>query len=267
MFEFVCWNSSDMTTKKYFLVIIFLMLYGVDNATATNPIMITISSDMDKIIFDGRWTHETEWKRSSLDTLSYDDETIIQLRTAHQDNFIYVFVDAVTDTHLDSGMDRTVICLDGNNDKLETTNADDYCFVVTLDEKESFVLQGGSSLELNDHFTKIVTPEGFIGMSSVSDENDRYSKIPHPSYEFRIPIELVGRKDTYGFYLGVYDAHSNKTYSWTQNIILGSIQVPSPSTWGELVSPDKSLPEFEWPMLALLPAFSLAVYLTKFRYR
>ena len=141
-----------MTTTKYFLVIIFLLLCSVDNATAANPIMITISTDMDKIIFDGRWTHETEWKRSSLDTLSYDDETIIQLRTAHQDNFIYIFVDAVTDTHLDKGVDRTIICLDGSNDKVAKTNADDYCFVATLDEKESFVLHGGSSLELNDYF-------------------------------------------------------------------------------------------------------------------
>jgi len=257
-----------MTTMKYFLVIIFLLLYSVDNATAANPIMITISTDMDKIIFDGRWTHEIEWKRSSLDTLSYDAETIIQLRTAHQDNFIYIFVDAVTDTHLDKGMDKTIICFDGSNDKVATTNADDYCFVSTLGEKESSVLQGGSSLELNAHFKNIGSPDGFIGISSVSDENDRYSKIPHPSYEFRIPTDLVGRTDTYGFYLGVYDAHSNKTYSWPQDIISDFPQeVPSPKSWGELVSPDKSLPEFEWPLLAMLTAFSLTVYLTKFRYR
>ena len=250
--------------KHHFLItIIFVALFS-NNATA-EPIMITISDNMNKIIFDGKWTHETEWKRSSLDTLSYEDGTTIQLRTAHQDNFIYVFVDAVSDTHLDNGMDRTIVCFDTNNDKIAITNADDYCFVVTLDENEPSVLQGGFSLE--DHFKKIANPVDFIGISSVSDENDRYNKIPHTSYEFRIPTDLVGRSDIYGFYVGVYDGHSNKTYSWPQNIIFDSIQVPSPNTWGELVSPDKSLPEFEWPMLALLPAFSLAVYLTKFRYR
>lgn len=257
-----------MTTKKYFLAMIFLILFNANNALATNPIMITISSDMDKIIFDGRWTHETEWKRSSLDTLSYDDGTIIQLRTAHQSNFIYVFVDAVTDTNLDKGMDKATVCLDGSNDKIETTNADDYCFVIILDEKESFVLQGGAPLESDDHFKKIVNPTGFIGIGSVSDENDRYTKIPHASYEFRIPTDLVGRTDVYGFYLAVYDAYSNTIYSWPQNIIsYSTLQVSSPSVWGELVSPDKSLPEFEIPMLAILAAFSLSVYLTKFRYR
>lgn len=242
-------------------------MFNMENTVATNPIMITISSDMNKVIFDGRWSHETEWKRSSLDTLSYDDGTYIQLRTAHQDDFIYVLVDAVSDIYLDKGMDRTIVCLDTNNDKSLLSDSNDYCFVVTLDEKEPFVLQGGF-LDSDDHFKEIANPDGFIGISSVSNENDRYSNIPHTSYEFRIPTELVGRSDIYGFYLGVYDGHSNNIYSWPQDMILDSSQkIPSPSNWGELVSPDKSLPEFEWPMLAILSAFSLTVYLTKFRYR
>ena len=252
---------------RYFLIIVFVITFSMGNTLATTPIMITISSDMDKVIFDGRWSYETEWKRSSLDTLSYDDGTYIQLRTAHQDNFIYVLVDAVSDIYLDKGIDRAMVCFDTNNDKSLLPNSDDYCFVVTLDEKESLVLQGGS-LESEGHFIKITSPDGFIGISNVSDENDRYSKIPHTSYEFRIPTDLVGRSDIYGFYLGVYDGYSDKIYSWPQDLISDSIlKVPTPSTWGELVSPDKSLLEFEWPMLVILSAFSLTVYLTKFRYR
>lgn len=252
---------------KYFPMVIFVIIFNMDNVVAATPIMITVSSDMDKVIFDGKWSHETEWKRSSLDTLFYDDGTHIQLRTAHQDDFIYVFVDAVSDIHLDKGIDRTVVCFDTNNDKSLLPDSNDYCFVVTLDEREPYVLQGGS-LESDDHFRKITNPEEFIGLSSVSDENDRYSKIPHTSYEFRIPTGVVGRSDIYGFYLEVYDGHSDKIYSWPQDLISDSIlKVSTPSTWGELVSPDKSLPEFEWPMLAILSAFSLTVYLTKFRYR
>ena len=257
-----------MISKKVLFAIFFVILFSTINTVRADPVVITISNNMDQVIFDGRWTHETEWKRSSLNTFTYDDGTTIQLRTAHQGNFIYVFVDAVSDTHLDKRMDRTIVCLDGNNDKIAITNADDYCFVATLDEREPVVLQGDSSLESNDHFKKIVNPNAFIGISSVSDENDRYSKIPHPSYEFRIPTDLVGRSDIYGFYLGVYDGYSNKIYSWPQDLISDSIlDVPATNTWGELVSPDKSLPEFELPMLAILVAFSLSVYLTKFRYR
>ena len=244
-----------------------MITFSMGNTLATTPIMITISSDMDKVIFDGRWSYETEWKRSSLDTLSYDDGTYIQLRTAHQDNFIYVLVDAVSDVYLDKGTDRTVVCFDTKNDKSLQPDSDDYCFGVTFDERESLVLQGGS-LESGDHFRKITNPDGFIGISNVSDENDRYSKIPHTSYEFRIPTEIVGRSDIYGFYLGIYDGYSDKIYSWPQDLISDSIlKVPAPNTWGELVSPDKSLPEFEWPMLAVLLACSFTVYLTKFRYR
>ena len=252
---------------KYFLAVAFVITFSTTSTVATNPIMITISSDMNKVIFDGRWSHETEWKRSSLDTLSYDDGTYIQLRTAHQDNFIYVFVDAVSDIYLDKGIDGTIVCFDTNNDKSLLPDSNDYCFVATLDEREPFVLQGGS-LEFNDHLIKIANPDGFIGISSVSDENDRYSKTPHTSYEFRIPTDLVGRSDIYGFYLGIYDGHSDKIHSWPQDLVSDSIiKIPAPNVWGELVSPDKSLPEFEWPMLAILAAFSLSVYLTKFRYR
>lgn len=61
---------------------------------------------MNKVIFDGIWSHKTEWKRSSLDSL--DDGTII-FRTAHQDNFIYIFIDVLSDTIFDKGADRTTI--------------------------------------------------------------------------------------------------------------------------------------------------------------
>lgn len=238
----------------------------MDSAVASNPIMITIASDMDKIIFDGKWSHETEWKRSSLDTLSYDDGAVIQLRTAHQDNFIYVFVDAIFDTNLDKGADRAIVCFDTNNNKTVLADVDDYCFIVTLDGKRAFVLQGGSVLGVNGGFKKIPSPHGFIGISTVSDENDRYTSVPHPSYEFRIPTELVGRSNIYGFYLALYDAHSNKIYSWPQDVTTEKpFQIASPSKWGELISPDKSLPEFNLPLLTLPLAFLIVAYMRRFR--
>jgi len=256
-------NGNGMILK-YFIIII-LVSFSMESVFATEQILITISNDMNKIIFDGKWTHLTEWKHSSQDTLYYDDGATIHLRTAHQDNFIYVFADAVSDTQLDKKIDKAMVCIDANNDKTEITNADDYCFVVTLDEKEATVLQGGSFSE-SDHFKKIAEPTNFIGVGAVSDENDRYSSIPHTSYEFRIPTDLVGRSNTYGFYFGVYDGYSDKIYSWPQDIILDSpLQLPNPNSWGELVSPDKSLPEFGLPLFALIPAFMLVLYFTKFR--
>jgi len=249
---------------KCYIILMILILFLIKNAFAAEPIMITQSPDMNNVNFDGKWTFENEWKRSSLNTLRYDDGTVIQLRTAHQDNFIYVLVDAISDTHLDKGSDSAIICINKNNSKTTIANISDYCFIDILDGKNSFVLQGGSPLALVSNFKKIANPNGFIGISTVSDKNDRYSSIPHSSYEFRIPTTLMGRSDNYGFYVGVYDAHSQKTYSWPQDIVTDSIlKIPSPDKWGDLISPDKSLPEFPWPALSLLFAIMSVLYITR----
>ncbi len=257
------YSKSDLDNKKIFLIIICIIAFGTKSVAATEPIMITISSDMNKIIFDGKWTFYTEWKRSSLNTLSYNDSALIQLRTAHQDNFIYVFVDAVSLTQFDKSHDMAVICFDKHNNKITIPNEDDYCFLATLDGKDPVTLQGDSQFVSTNNFKNISNPDGFIGIGGISDENDRYTPNSHSGYEFKIPTDVVGRSDTYGFYLGVYDSRSNKVYSWPQDIISDSpLQIPSPSKWGEIVSPDKSLPEFPWSFFVLSVAI-LLLYITR----
>ena len=237
-------------------------------------ILITISDDLDKVIFDGKWTFETEWKRSSWDRLSYENN-LIHLRTAHQGNFIYVMIDAVQDTDLDEGMDQAIVCIDSNNDKSLSPKNDDYCFVATLEKKGIFdiilgsdnglVIQGDTSSGEYKNFKEISVNE-FIGISTVSDENDRYSKIPHASYEFRIPTDLVGRSDNYGFFVSIYDHSSQKFYNWPIESNRSDIfEIPAPSEWGDLVSPDKSIPEFEWPLFTLIPALLFFTVLTKLK--
>ena len=109
----------------------------------------------------------------------------------------------------------------------------------------SFTVKKGEVLGiigLNGHFQKIPNPEDYIAIGNVSDENDRYSKIPHVSYEFRIPIDVLGRSDNYGFYMAVFEANSNVIYSWPTEVQQNRIfTIPSPSVWGEIISPDKSM--------------------------
>jgi hypothetical protein len=218
---------------------------------------------MDNVIWNGKWTFYDEWKESSLYTLSYNDGTFMQLRTAYEGNFIYVLIDAVSMTHYNQGSDRAIICLDGNNDKNKVADDDDYCFGVALGNNNPFVLRGGSPLNQTYHFTNIANP-GVIGVASISDENDHYTPIPHSSYEFRIPIDLLGRSDVYGFYLGVYDFHVKKIYAFPENLTsVSQFGIPSPSQWGEIVSPDKSLPEFPVPIVALLGAFVTVILITR----
>lgn len=218
---------------------------------------------MNKVIFDGKWTFYTEWKRSSLNSLIYNDGTNIQLRTAHQENFIYVLIDAVSEVNPNKVRDNAMVCITQNYDKPTISNITDYCFIATLDGK-SYVLQGGSQLGFASGFKKISTPDGFIGIGNISDNEDRYSKIPHSSYEFRIPLDLIGRSDKYGFYVSLYGNHNSKYYSWPQDVVQGStFQIPSPSLWGDLISPDKSLPEFSIPSTIIISGIILVILVSR----
>jgi len=220
------------------IVFSFNQVYGIPD-----PILITQSNGLHNVIFDGKWTHETEWKPSSHNLLSYDD-MVIHLRTAHQENFIYVFVDPVGDLTLDENLDEATICFDAKNNKSQMPDINDFCFTVSLNQEQGILTQG-----VLDGNYEIINGTEFIAISNVSDENDRYTKIPHPSYEFRIPIELLDRSDNYGFYLSVYDASSDKFYSWPESLTRENSEIPSPSEWGDIISPDKSLPEMHLPFL------------------
>jgi hypothetical protein len=244
--------------------ITILIVLAIPVANASEPVMITVSPTMDKVIFDGKWTFYSEWKPASLNTISYNDGTLIQLRSAHQGNFIYILIDEVSKTRFNKHGDIAIICFDKNNSKSITPNENDYCFGNSFDNKNAFTLRGGSPLEETDHYMKIQNPEGLVGVSGVSDENDRYTDVPHASYEFRIPTDVVGRSDDYGFYLGVYDKNSDHVYSWPQEVTTSvPFKIPPPKNWGEIISPDKSLPEFPWPIFMMVLSFSLIVFVTR----
>ncbi len=247
------------------LLVFFLLIFSWIPVSYAQTIPITISSNMNKIVFDGKWTFEEEWKSSSLNEVDTPSGSLY-IRTAHQDDFIYVFIDAAMDTHPDFGSDRATICFDLNNNKSNVTSSRDYCFLVALGGNSTFSLQGGSPLTITDNFKRIPAPHGFIGIGGISDIHDIYGQIPHPSYEFRIPKEFLGNSDSYGFFVQFYDASSNKFYSWpqTQNGTYYS-HIPSPNNWGELISPDHTLPEFSLPPISLLFSFITAIYFIKFR--
>ncbi len=131
-------------------------------------------------------------------------------------------------------------------------DSDDYCFIVQLEDKnlidellnrqDNFIVQGDSQSKSFEELEKIKVKD-FVGIGTMSDKEDKYSEISHASYEFKIPIELIGRSDNYGFYVNVFDASSNVVYSWPEDIKLESFDIPSSSLWGNLISPDKSLLE------------------------
>ena len=243
-------------TKLYFVLIIILFLsllpnqiYGIEKIDDKN-ILITKSNSMKEINFDGKWTFYQEWKQTSWNPIKSDGNTVFHLRTAHQGNFIYVLIDAISDTSTNIGSDKATVCIDSKNNKSEFLDIDDYCFIVQLEERnfmdtllnkqDNFVVQGNSQSKSFNELEKIKVKE-FVGIGIMSDKEDRYSGVSHASYEFKIPTELVRRSDNYGFYVNVFDADSNVVYSWPEDIKLGNFDIPSPLLWGNLISPDKSL--------------------------
>lgn len=207
---------------------------------------------MEKIIFDGKWTFAGEWKSSSLNEFTNDGMKII-LRSAHQDDFVYFYIDVLSDQTFNKGSDKATICIDGKNNKSIISDHDDFCFSSTLGNKRGVVFQGGSINAITGNFQSIPNPENFIGLGNISDENNRYTKKPHVSHEFKIPIDLIQRSDNYGFYLSVYDADSQNYFTWpyeSQRKVF--FKIPSPENWGNLISPDKSLPELNLPLFVLV---------------
>lgn len=236
-----------------------LIILGANSAFA-EQILTTYRDDGNQTIFDGKWTFMQEWKRTSYNEAASG----LVIRTGHDYNNLYVLLDFIPQHKFSKYSDHGEVCIVANPSKESYPQKDDYCFIITLGSKNPITLQGGSSLGENNYFTKIKNNSDLIAVGGISDSNDRYSQIPHTSYEFKIPSEIVGRSDKYGFYASVYDSNANKVYSWPENVTEKNFpDIPSPTNWGELISPDKSLPEFQWPLLVLLSAIFTAIYLTR----
>jgi hypothetical protein len=246
------------------MVLIGLLLLGfiVNEAFAEEPILVLESNAFRDI--DGKWTFVSEWKESGDTQLSYNNGGKLILRTAHDRNYIYVLVDHVGDTSPNKGKDRATICLNGNS-KNTKPEKDDYCFIVTLGRINPVVLQGGSPSIVKSNFKRIFET-GFEGMGGVT-VTDRYSVIPHVTYEFKIPVDLVGRSNEYQFYVAVYES-DNYVLTWPKYITLKSnFAIPPPSNWGTMISPDKSLPEFHFLYFVFFVPFLMIIILRMQRWR
>ena len=180
--------------KIVFGLITICMITLFSNAAfADEPIKITISSTFDDVIFDGEWSFRNEWKASTLDQFRFADDDLV-LRTAHQDDYMYVLIDVLGDTTNDRMADRAIVCIDGDETS-EMADESDWCYVATRGSKNGHTLNGGSPSFQTSHFNIQKNHLDFIAIGGTSGENDRYVKIPHAAYEFKIPIEQIGFED------------------------------------------------------------------------
>ncbi len=151
------------------------------------------------------------------------------------------------------------------NSKNENPEQKDYCFIVTLSRKNTIVLEESLSYTVKPEFKRIFQT-GFEGMGDVT-KADRHSNIPHNTFEFKIPVDLVGKSNEYQFYVSVYDANHNYILTWPKNITLkNNFEIPSTSSWGVMISPDKSLPEFHFIYLVFFAPALMIILLRTQRY-
>jgi len=226
-------------------------------------IFTTLRGGVDSIVWNGKWTLQ-EWEPTSEDILQFNDGNELSVRTGHDRENLYVFLDFITENKFTKFSDYGLVCIVANKTMESIPQKDDYCFLVTLGSHNPLTFQGGGFLALTNDFMKIENDPDLIAVGGVSDGNDRYSPTPHTSYEFKIPIKIVGRSDIYGFYVATYDAKTGKVYSWPQDVASDRFpEIPSPSKWGELISPDKSLPEFPIPLIVMSLSIILVIFISK----
>lgn len=250
---------------KLVIVSIILIIICPHFAFGQPQIFTTVRGGTDSIVWDGKWTFLQEWKPMSENIMQFNDGNELSVETGHDYNNLYVFLDFVTENKFTKNSDYGIVCIVANKTTELEPQKDDYCFMVSLGSHNPLTFQGGNNLAITNHFTKILNDPDLIAVGGISNEHDRYNGFtPHASYEFKIPIKTIGRSDLYGFYVSTYDALTNKVYSWPQNVTNNEFPaIPSPSNWGELISPDKSLPEFPYPLIMMLLSIILTIYISK----
>ena len=149
----------------------------------------------------------------------------------------------MTDFTNDHIADRAIVCFDGY-DTSSVADESDWCYAVSRGSGNGHTLQGGSPIYQTSHFNLVKNHPDFVAHGGTSGENDRYLKIPHAAYEFRIPIEQIGFQDEYGFFVQVFDVNDVKTYP---KEFSGKFpqKIPSPVKWGKIVSPDHSISNYD----------------------
>ena len=244
--------------KVVFLPLLILL---TTNPSFAQELPIAFTSNLDDVVFDGIWSNETEWKPGSV-TRVKSDTSNFAIKYAHDYENLLVFISVISDTTPSRISDKAIICIDSKNDAGNVPKKDDFCFIAKMGSDEPITLQGGGLIATQGFFERISNHQELIAIGGTSGQWDRYSKTPHSSYEFKIPLEIIGRSNSYGIFIAIHD--SGNYFGWPNVKLEKYPFIPEPNKWGQLVSPDKSIPEFELPFLMLLPAIAFVAILSNF---
>ena len=246
--------------KWIICILCFLFLFNFNSSYAEEIFISFTPGFEDIVILDGTWSFQEEWKRSSLDGLNES----IGFKIAHDKQYLFAYLSAVNDQTPSKLSDRGILCIDGNNNKSQKPDSDDYCFIAIMGREQIISLQGGGYNAHQGFYQEIKNHPEIIGIGGISNSFDRFSDTTHNTFEFKIPIEVIGRNNVYGIYYGVFDSNTGKQYGGPNNEYEEKYPfIPSPNVWGTLISPDKSLPEMPVPLLMLSILFFIIIIVNK----
>jgi len=226
-----------------FLVILMLLPLTLDSSFGKSDDIIVIKSPMPAQI-DGAWSTKTEWTDAS-ETKIVENQLTAYLRAKHDETFLYILVDFISDQGLERSGDLAAVCFDTANNDGDAPLADDYCFyrITRAGEDMDGIIQGNGIgwTILQEAETWDPYDTKFDAAVAYSHMNDPYDNInKHVIYEFRIPIQDYFLQETMRFYVYVNDAYNNEFIEWPTDAggkqfksIVKDV-LPSPSNWGNL---------------------------------
>jgi hypothetical protein len=235
---------------KYIMSIILLAMLALSVVlinpvqSAQEPLSLIIPENHEDVEIDGLWTTKTEWSDASELKIS-SNELSAYVRAKHNQAYVYLLIDFLSDHGLEASGDFAVICFDTKNNVGNVPLQDDYCFyrITRTGDFMDGIIQGNGMdwTVLQEAETWDPYNEKFDAAMSSSHLNDPYDNInTHVIYEFRIPIESYGLNAQMGFYTYVNDAYTRQFIEWPANaggkqfkFVVKDV-LPVPDKWGDL---------------------------------
>jgi hypothetical protein len=227
-----------------FAMLTLSTLVSMPTQSLQEPSSLTIPRSHGGVEIDGLWSTKAEWTDASEMTIS-DEKLAAYVRAKHDQVFVYVLIDFLSDHGLEASGDFAVICFDTQNNGGNMPLLDDYCFyrITRTGDFIDGIIQGNGNewIVLQEAETWDPYDEKFDAAMSSSHMNDPYDSVnTHVIYEFRVPIETYGLNEQMGLYVYVNDAYTKDFIEWPTDaggkdfkLIVKDI-VPAPDQWGQV---------------------------------
>jgi hypothetical protein len=200
------------------LVIGTQMLTQISNQSSSPPQVIQAPSTDSPPDIDGKWTTPSEWNTMTATELENNGSKMYVL-ALHDSNFVYVMADIVSDNTQPSDSEfmryNLVMIFDRGDYQRDTTLGINEIGVgtsLTFINGTQISNNFGSQVWTYDNqrnAVDIAAPSGYNSSMGFSSANDPFdSSHDHRIYEFRIPISLLNKSDSYGFSMQAHACHS-----------------------------------------------------------